>query len=223
MVRLAFLAIAWWLTAAGVAQSQVTSVPKELVLYVHQDLEADEVVRQLVCEFSAVLVAPVRASPADMPIDLSLVATGNRLDSERLIRRFNAITERQFGPNSFGLLLIPYYLQYKATSSFGTTFGIPWNMGVVSIGALTPPGTDLAQPEVSKLVARRAFTISLRYVAHMAGLWNRDGCVPESPDALTDIGRKLVGLCDDDRSLLIGARVMKVKPSAPCSATAMVQ
>jgi hypothetical protein len=216
MMRQTILAAVLWLATAGAAMAQVVSPPKEIVLYVHQDLEADEVVRQLVCEFSSVLVAPVRTVPAEIAIDLSLVATGNRLDAERVIRRFYAVTERRFDDRSFGLILIPYYLQYKTTSTFGIGLPVPHNMGVVSIGALTPPGADLAGPEVSRLVARRAATIGLYYLAYMAGLWDSKGCLPRPADELSGIDLKLFGVCENDRSRLIEAGVMKATPGAPC-------
>jgi hypothetical protein len=222
MTRATFLAVLVWLAAAGAAMAQGGVVPKEIILYVHKDLEADELVEQLACELSAVLVAPVRTQPNDMPIDLNLVATGNRLDSERVIRRYNAYTERQFGIHTLGLLLIPYYLQYRLDPTFGTVLGLPFNRGVVSIGALTSPGADLAQPEVRNLVARRAFKISFRYIAHMAGLWGRNGCVLEYPYGLAGVERKPAELCEDDRATLVAAGVLKASPSGPC-VTAMAR
>jgi predicted Zn-dependent protease len=214
-----------WFAAAGAATAQVTAVPKEVVLYVHRDLEADEFVQQLVCELSAVLVAPVRAQPIDLPIDMSLVATGNELDSERVIRRLYPIAgrSREFGTNSFGLLLIPYYLRHGTMSTFGTTFGMPYNMGVVSIGSLTSAGADLGQPEVWKLVARRAFKVSFRYIVHMSGLWDRKGCVLEFPYGLSGVDRKPAELCEDDRATLVEAGIVRAIPGGRCDVIAMAR
>lgn len=204
--------------------AQSAAVPKELVLYAHQDLEADELVQQLACQLSAVLVAPVRVRPIELPIDLSLVASGNQLDAERVIRRLytTIANQRQFGTDSFVLLLVPYYL-YNKHPTFGTTFGAPYNMGVVSIGSVMSPGADLAVAEVRKVVTSRAFKVSFRYVAHMAGLWERNGCVLEFPYGLAGIDRKPAELCPDDHATLVAAGVVKATPSGACDVIAMAR
>jgi predicted Zn-dependent protease len=225
MTRRAILAAWLCLAMAGGASAQITAVPKELVIYAHQDLQADEIVRQLVCDLSAELTAPVHAETLDLPIDLSLIADGNELNSERLIKRLYAkvAAARAFGTNTFVLLLIPYYLRHETTSTFGTTFGMPYNMGVVSIASLYAAGTDLADSGARKLVARRAYKVSLRYVVHMSGLWERKGCVLAYPYGLRDLDQKPAELCDDDRAVLVEAGVVRATPGRTCDTIASIR
>ncbi len=225
MLKRTVLTALVWFATAGAAMAQITAVPKEVVLYVHQDLDSPGLVDQLVCELSAVLVAPVRAAALDLPIDLSLVASGNELHAERLIGRLyqTVARERAFGTDTFVFLLVPYYLRNERFSTFGTTFGLPYNMGVVSIGSLLSSHGDLDVPETRKIVARRAYKVTFRYVAHMSGLWERNGCVLAFPQGIGGIDRKPAELCEDDRAMLVQAGVVKSSPSGPCAAVAMAR
>jgi predicted Zn-dependent protease len=217
MFRSAILSVLCWLAAAGASMAQGITPPKEILLYAHQDLEADGLVQQLACELSAVMVAPVRVRTVEVPIDFNLIATGDYLDADRTIRRLRMIIgeERQFGLDSFVLMLMPYYL-FNKYPVLGTSIGGPYNIGVVSVGSLVPPGTDFRVPEMRKVVSSRIFKVGFRYMTHMSGLWERNGCVLEIPNGLASIDRKPAELCEDDRATLVAAGVLKATPDKSC-------
>jgi hypothetical protein len=72
-------------------------------------------------------------------------------------------------------------------------------------------------------VARRAYKVSLRYIAHMSGLWERKGCVLAYPHGLRGLDQKPAELCDDDRAALIEAGVVKAKPGGACDVVALAR
>jgi predicted Zn-dependent protease len=216
------LAVAGLLWAGAVAAQAQLASPQEVVILIHRDLENAEFVEPLVCELSRTLVAPVRARPIDLPLDLGLMASPTQLDALKVATRLRQTTASEIGPETFAFLLVPHDLtSARFRYVFGASFGRPYNNGVVSTARLAASTTGAEQPV--HLVMLRTYKIILRYVAQLAGLWEQDGCVLAMPRGVEELDAKPSEFCDADRAVLVEAGVVKAYPDGACGRTAAVR
>lgn len=225
MVRLAATAFAAisLLAAMPAATQTRLSVPHEVVLYLHQDLENTDFVDPLVCELSRVLTAPVRARPIDLPLDSGLLASPTQFDSTKLAWKLLQANAKDGGPDTFKFLLVPHDLRAGTFRYvFGSSFGLPYNNGVVSTARLRPTDAALSPGQSTAITVSRTYKIILRYVAHLSGLWTSDGCVLAMPFGIDELDRKSSEFCDGDRIALVEAGILKARPGGACGPVAML-
>jgi predicted Zn-dependent protease len=202
---------------AAVAQPRLQP-PREIVIFVHRDVENVEFVDPLVCELSRTLVAPVRAQALDLPLDAGMMASATQLDAFKVAGRLRLATASEMVPGTFGFLIVPHDLTTpRFRYVFGASFGPPYSNGVVSTARLTPP-----EPSV-RVVVMRTYKIILRYVAQLAGMWQRDGCVLAMPRSVEELDAKSAEFCDADRAMLVDAGVVKAEPGGACGPTAALR
>lgn len=210
----------YWLAAilallAGPVGAQVPGVvPREIVVYVQEDMPNTDFVDPLVCALGRTLVAPVRAEKFAMPVDIGLMGSLSELSSEKVLGRLYQQTGPYAGTVMF--LLVPYPVLLNGRRVFGTNYGAPYNKAVVSIPSLEPlpPGATPAQ--TTDAVVRRAYKVLLRYVGQIGGLWNKNDCVMMMPHGLNQLDAKSHDFCEDDRAALVAAGVLKKTPAADC-------
>jgi predicted Zn-dependent protease len=207
--------LALLLAPLGAAAQVPGVVPREIVLYVHENMPRTDFVEPLVCALERAVVARVRAEKFGMPIDRGLLGSPTELSSEQVLGRLHQQTGAYAGTVVF--LLLPYPILSQGRPVFGANYGAPYNKGVVSVPslALGPPG--LSSAEATDLVVRRTYKVLLRYVGQIGGLWRRNECVMMMPHGLDELDGKPSEFCDDDRATLVTAGVLKEMPSATCS------
>jgi predicted Zn-dependent protease len=211
----------YWLSvllvlAATGAFAQVPGVaPREVVIYVHEDMPNTDFVDPLVCALGRALVAPVRAEKLAMPIDIGLMGSLSELSSEKVLGRLYQQTGPYAGTVMF--LLVPYPILSQGRPVFGTNYGPPYNRGVVSIVDLERLPRDATPAQRTEIVVRRAYKVLLRYVGQIGGLWNRNDCVMMMPHGLDQLDGKPHDFCADDRAALVAAGVIRDTPAGNCS------
>lgn len=225
MVRLAGVLFAATSVLAHVPAAAQTALapPREVVLYVHQELENTDFVGPLVCELSRALVAPVRARPIALPLDIGLMASPAQFESARVAQRFLQATAGDGDHRVFKFLLFPHDLRagpYRYV--FGSSFGPPYNNGVVSTARLRPDGAEPSSRQSIEITLARTYKVILRYVAHLSGMWGANGCVLAMPSSIDELDKKPAEFCDDDRALLVEAGVIKPHPGGICGPVAMI-
>jgi predicted Zn-dependent protease len=204
------------------AQGQFTT-PQEVVLYVHQELEETDFVDPLVCELSRVLVSPVRAQAIDLPLDKGLLASPTQFDTVKLAGRLLLATARDGGHRVFRFLLFPYDLRTGPLAYvFGSSFGSPYDNGIVSTARIRPTGNEESRRQASRVTIARAYKMILRYVARLSGMRASNGCVLAMPTSIDELDGKSAEFCDDDRAVLVEAGIVKARPGAACGPVAMI-
>jgi predicted Zn-dependent protease len=224
MVRLAGVLFAAISVLAHVTASAQTALapPREVVLYVHQELENADFVDLLVCELSRTLVAPVRAQPITLPLDIGLMASPTQFDSAKVARQLLQATAGDGDLRVFKFLLFPHDLRAGSfLYVFGSSFGLPYNNGIVSTARLKPNGADLAAKKPTEITVSRTYKVILRYVAHLSGMWASNGCVLAMPSSIDELDRKPAEFCDDDRAALVEAGIIKPHAGGICGPVAM--
>jgi predicted Zn-dependent protease len=142
------------------------------------------------------------------------------LDAARVIPRF--VQELPTDSLIFNFLIIPYDLRSgNVRHTFGTVYGLPYNSGVVSLAYLTVPANAASKGEAAQIVMQRTYKIILRYIAHTAGLWERNGCVLAWPHGVAALDSKPSDFCDDDKARLIESRILKSQPGGACTPIAL--
>jgi predicted Zn-dependent protease len=215
------LFLAGLLPAGGTRAQVPLMAPKEIVIYVHEDLPDTDFVDPLVCELSRVLAVPVRTERSSMPIDLGVMASMSELDAAKVLDRLYLAT----GPfkQAFMYIIVPHGLRSNGGRVFGTNFGPPYNKGVVSIADLVPVGPGVTPQQATDRTFRRTYKIILRYIAQAAGLWAKTGCVMAMPRGLGELDGKPSEFCEDDRASLVAAGVLKPEPgNGVCGPVAMI-
>lgn len=224
MVRLAataFAAVSLLASMPAATQTRLAG-PREVVLYVHQELENAEFVDPLVCELSRVLVPPVHARPINLALDVSLLASPTQFDSAKLARRLLQATASEGDERAFKFMLFPHDLRAGSfLYVFGSSFGSPYNNGIVSTARLRPSGSDLSPRQSLEITVSRTYKVILRYVAHLSGMWASNGCVMAMPFGIDELDKKSAEFCDDDRAALVEAGVIKPHPGGLCGPVAM--
>jgi predicted Zn-dependent protease len=201
--------------SAGASAQGPGAVPREVVIYVHEDMPNTDFVEPLVCALGRVLVAPVRAEKRAMPIDIGLMGSSSELSSEKVLGRLYQQTGPYAGTVMF--LLVPYPILSGGRPVFGANFGPPYNRGVVSIADLEQLPRDAPPAQRTDIVVRRAYKVLLRYVGQIGGLWNRNDCVMKMPHGLDQLDAKSRDFCEDDRAALVAAGVVRGTPAGNCS------
>lgn len=199
----------------------VLAPPRAVVLYVHADLTDDAFVDPLVCELRRVLVAPVRAQPLALPIGPEIMASATQVDLLKLVPRIAEATKKDGEPELLRFLLTPHDLSADDKNMFGFTMGQPYNSGAVSTARLAPAGS-VPREDATRLTTQRAYKVILRQIVRRSGYRMSDGCVLANPGSLGALDAKTSEFCADDRAVLVGAGLLKARPSGGCTPVAQL-
>lgn len=214
------LAILIGLSVVPPASAQSSPViPREVVLYVQDDLPETGFVDPLVCALERVLTVPIRVETSRVPIGQDLLLRGRQYDVAAIAHRFSQ-AEAAKGPPAFRHLIVRQDVVARGYNFlFAHRFGdgpVPERVQVASTARLREGLDGRTGSERADALAARLYKIILRGVVHGAG-YPGQGCVLADANNYAEFNSKTLRICPEDKEHLVRAGLVRRREKAECA------